>query len=147
MGGYKTVVVGTDGSDSSMRAVDRAGQLASGLDSKVIVATALPAVAGGHLHWPTSSRTRDTKSLAVPDLRGLARRVTVRPRRRGQCRGTRDRRCPVDALVDLAVEVGADLLVVGNLGLSSIAGRLLGSVPANVARRAKTDVLIVHTTG
>ncbi len=30
----------------------------------------------------------------------------------------------------------ADLLVVGNVGLSTIAGRLLGSVPANVARRA-----------
>jgi nucleotide-binding universal stress UspA family protein len=53
---------------------------------------------------------------------------------------------PVDALVDLAEEVDADLLVVGNVGLSTIAGRLLGSVPANVARRSKTDVLIVHTT-
>ena len=53
---------------------------------------------------------------------------------------------PVDALVDLAAEVNADLLVVGNVGLSTIAGRLLGSVPANVARRSKTDVLIVHTT-
>ena len=53
---------------------------------------------------------------------------------------------PVDALVDLAQEVKADLLVVGNVGLSTIAGRLLGSVPANVARRSKTDVLIVHTT-
>ena len=40
----------------------------------------------------------------------------------------------------------ADLLVVGNVGLSTIAGRLLGSVPANVARRSKTDVLIVHTS-
>ena len=37
--------------------------------------------------------------------------------------------------------------VVGNVGLSTIAGRLLGSVPANVARRSKIDVLIVHTTG
>jgi nucleotide-binding universal stress UspA family protein len=54
---------------------------------------------------------------------------------------------PVDALVDLADEVNADLLVVGNVGLSTITGRLLGSVPANVSRRAKTDVLIVHTTG
>ena len=42
--------------------------------------------------------------------------------------------------------VGADLLVVGNVGLNTIAGRLLGSVPANVARKSKTDVLIVHTT-
>ena len=54
---------------------------------------------------------------------------------------------PVDALVDLAEEVKADLLVVGNVGLSTIAGRLLGSVPANVSRRSKIDVLIVHTTG
>jgi nucleotide-binding universal stress UspA family protein len=53
---------------------------------------------------------------------------------------------PVDALVDLADEVDADLLVVGNVGLSTITGRILGSVPANVSRRAKTDVLIVHTT-
>jgi nucleotide-binding universal stress UspA family protein len=53
---------------------------------------------------------------------------------------------PVDALVELAGEVNADLLVVGNVGLSTIAGRLLGSVPANVARRSQTDVLIVHTT-
>ena len=53
---------------------------------------------------------------------------------------------PVDALVALVEEVGADLLVVGNVGLNTIAGRLLGSVPANVARRSKTDVLIVHTS-
>jgi nucleotide-binding universal stress UspA family protein len=53
---------------------------------------------------------------------------------------------PVDALVKLAEDENADLLVVGNVGLSTIAGRLLGSVPANVSRRAKVDVLIVHTT-
>ena len=49
MGGYKTVVVGTDGSDSSLRAVDRAGYLASGPDAKVIVATA---------YFPASEDTR-----------------------------------------------------------------------------------------
>jgi nucleotide-binding universal stress UspA family protein len=54
---------------------------------------------------------------------------------------------PINALVDLAEEVRADLLVVGNVGLNSVAGRLLGSVPAEVSRRSKTDVLIVYTTG
>ncbi|PWD40958.1 universal stress protein, partial [Gordonia paraffinivorans] len=44
-------------------------------------------------------------------------------------------------------DVKADLLVVGNRGLNSIAGRLLGSVPADVARKSSCDVLIVHTTG
>jgi nucleotide-binding universal stress UspA family protein len=52
---------------------------------------------------------------------------------------------PVPALVNLAKEVDADLLVVGDVGLDTVAGRLLGSVPANVSHRAKTDVLIVHT--
>jgi nucleotide-binding universal stress UspA family protein len=52
----------------------------------------------------------------------------------------------VDALVDLAEEVKADLLVVGNVGLGSVLGRVFGSIPATVSRRAKTDVLIVHTT-
>ena len=36
-------------------------------------------------------------------------------------------------------------MVVGNVGLNSMAGRLLGSVPSEVSRRVKTDVLIVHT--
>ena len=40
MSGYTTIVVGTDGSDSSLRAVDKAGQIAAGSDAKVIVATA-----------------------------------------------------------------------------------------------------------
>ena len=40
-----------------------------------------------------------------------------------------------------------DLLVVGDVGLDTVAGRLLGSVPAEVARRAKVDILIVHTAG
>jgi nucleotide-binding universal stress UspA family protein len=50
-------------------------------------------------------------------------------------------------LVNLAEEVNADLLVVGDVGLDTVAGRLLGSVPATVARRAKIDILIVHTVG
>ena len=52
---------------------------------------------------------------------------------------------PVHVLLDLAEEVQADLLVVGNLGMTTTGGRLLGSVPASVTHHAKTDVLVVHT--
>lgn len=52
---------------------------------------------------------------------------------------------PVEALVRLSTEVEAELIVVGDVGLDSTAGRLLGSVPADVARKAKIDILIVHT--
>jgi hypothetical protein len=40
MSSYRTVVVGTDGSDSSMRAVDRAGAIAARENVKLIIATA-----------------------------------------------------------------------------------------------------------
>ena len=52
---------------------------------------------------------------------------------------------PVQALVKLVEERNADLLVVGDVGLDSVAGRFLGSVPSDVARKAKIDILIVHT--
>jgi nucleotide-binding universal stress UspA family protein len=52
---------------------------------------------------------------------------------------------PVDALVSLVGEVGADLVVVGNVGLKSIVGRVMGSVPSAVRSRANTEVLIVET--
>ena len=35
--------------------------------------------------------------------------------------------------------------VVGNVGLNSIAGRLVGSVPRAVRRRAKTEVFVAET--
>ena len=148
MGGYKTVVVGTDGSDSSLRAVDRAGHLASDPDAKVIVATA---------YFPASEDTRAAdllkdegyKMAGNAPIYAILREARDRAKAAGAA-NIEERAivgAPVDALVDLAEEVGADLLVVGNVGLSTIAGRLLGSVPANVARRSKSDVLIVHTTG
>jgi nucleotide-binding universal stress UspA family protein len=52
---------------------------------------------------------------------------------------------PADALIALADETGADLLVVGSVGLNSVVGRLLGSVPQIVRRRATTEVLVVET--
>jgi nucleotide-binding universal stress UspA family protein len=52
---------------------------------------------------------------------------------------------PVDALVELAENVHADLIVVGDVGMNSVVGRLIGSVPRAVRSRAKTEVLVVET--
>ena len=148
MGGYQTVVVGTDGSDSSMRAVERAGQLASGPDAKLIVASAyIPA--GEDTRAADMLKDEGYKLTGNAPIYELLRDARDRAKAAGATH-VEERAvqgAPVDALVELAEEVGADLLVVGNVGLNTIAGRLLGSVPANVARRSKTDVLIVHTTG
>ncbi|MEI7914164.1 MAG: universal stress protein [Mycobacteriaceae bacterium] len=148
MGGYRTVVVGTDGSASSLRAVERAGALASGPDAKLIVASA-------YLPDAEDSRAADVLKDEGYKVAGTAPIYDIlhEARERAKAAGATNIEekavvgAPVDALVDLAEEVGADLLVVGNVGLNTIAGRLLGSVPANVARRSKSDVLIVHTSG
>jgi nucleotide-binding universal stress UspA family protein len=42
-----------------------------------------------------------------------------------------------DVLVKTVADVGADLLVVGNRGLNTLVGRLLGSVPSSVCRRSR----------
>ena len=58
MSGYRTVVVGTDGSASSLRSVDRAGAVAAQEDAKLIVATAyFPAVEKGGLVPCTVARS------------------------------------------------------------------------------------------
>jgi nucleotide-binding universal stress UspA family protein len=146
MSAYNTVVVGTDGSDSSMRAVAKAARIA-GPEAKLIIASAF---------LPQNEDAR-----AVDALKGESYKVTGTgpiyeilhdAKERAHNAGAKnvDERAiegaPVDALVHLAESEKADLLVVGNVGLSTIAGRLLGSVPANVSRKAKVDVLIVHTT-
>ncbi len=147
MSAYTTVVVGTDGSDSSLRAVDRAGTIAAQSGAKLYVATA---------YFPQHDDPRAADMLKDEGYKttGAAPIYAIlkEAHERATAAGAKDVEerpivgAPVDALVELAEEVKADLLVVGNVGLSTITGRILGSVPANVSRRAKTDVLIVHTT-
>jgi nucleotide-binding universal stress UspA family protein len=146
MNAYRTVVVGTDGSDSSFRAVDRAAQIA-GADARLLIASA---------YLPQHEDTRAADALREESYKvsGTAPIYAILQdaKERAHAAGAQNVEersiigAPVDALVKLAEDEKADLLVVGNVGLSTIAGRLLGSVPANVSRRAKVDVLIVHTT-
>jgi nucleotide-binding universal stress UspA family protein len=146
MSAYRTVVVGTDGSDSSLRAVERAATIA-GADAKLIVASAyLPQHQDGRA--ADVLKDESYKVSGTAPIYAILQDAKERAHKAG-ARNVEERPivgAPVDALVTLAEDVKADLLVVGNVGLSTIAGRLLGSVPANVSRRAKVDVLIVHTT-
>ncbi|MEE6138608.1 universal stress protein [Mycobacterium sp. 050128] len=146
MSAYRTVVVGTDGSDSSLRAVERAAAIA-GADAKLIVASAyLPQHQDGRA--ADVLKEESYKVSGTAPIYAILQDAKERAHKAG-AKNVEERPivgAPVDALVSLAEDVKADLLVVGNVGLSTIAGRLLGSVPANVSRRAKVDVLIVHTT-
>ena len=144
---YTTVVVGTDGSDTSFAAVERAAQLARDEGATLVIACAYfplrpdPAVedvlgdeayqvVGSAPADDTVSRARDRAAAA-----GATRIETVA--RQGK---------PEQTLLSVVEQYRADLLVVGNRGLNTLAGRIVGSVPLHVARHCPTDVLIVHTT-
>ena len=152
MSAYQTLVVGTDGSDSSLRAVDRAAAIAADHGAKLIVATAHPPAReekGGWSVAPGSNHGADYRMVGDAPVYAILQDARERAHQAG-AKNVEEKSivgAPINALVHLAEEVNADLLVVGNVGLSSVAGRLLGSVPSEVSRRAKTDVLIVHTTG
>jgi nucleotide-binding universal stress UspA family protein len=53
---------------------------------------------------------------------------------------------PADAILDVAEEQGADLIVVGNKGMTGARRFLLGSVPNRVSHHAPCSVLIIRTT-
>jgi nucleotide-binding universal stress UspA family protein len=164
MSAYHTLVVGTDGSDTSLRAVDHAATLAAENNAKLIIAMAhLPNEDKGG--WGRPARPdRSTDPYAEVALGGEGDykvhgeapvyAILREARDRATMAGAKDIETrpihgdPVHALSRLAKEVDADLLVVGNVGLATRSGKWFGSVPGNVLARAKrtADVLIVHTT-
>ncbi len=147
---YRTVLVGTDGSDSSFRAVDRAAVIARDAGATLVLVTA---------YRPMSEReVREAQAAAGAESYQVsgsapAEEVLADAAERAAAAGAGDveRHAvagdPAEGLLALAEQRGVDLVVVGNRGLNSLAGRLLGSVPASISHRARCDVLVVHTTG
>ena len=144
---YRTLVVGTDGSDSSYRAVEKAASLAGAASAKLVIACA---------YHPADDRDGSAADVLKEDAYQIVgstptEEILRTARELARSAGATDISerpivgNPVESLIKLVEEVDAGLLVVGNKGLNSLAGRLLGSVPADAARKARTDVLIVHT--
>ncbi len=140
---YKTIVVGTDGSDTAAIAVERAGEIARLTGARLHVVSsyhpARPQVAGrapaGEFNIPP-----DFKADAVlGDAAGRLRTEGVDVEEHGP-KGE-----PADALVEIARREGADLIVLGSVGMQGVR-RVLGSVPNKVSHNAPCDVLIVQTT-
>jgi nucleotide-binding universal stress UspA family protein len=148
MGKYKVVVVGTDGSDTSFLAVDRAGKIAADSGAKLFVASAyLDANDHDGATEPDQPRNEKYRNEGNAPVYELLRTAATRAREAGAT-DVEERAvegAAVEALVQLAEDVNADLLVVGNVGTNSIVGKVLGSVPRAVSHKAKTEVLVVET--
>jgi nucleotide-binding universal stress UspA family protein len=129
---YRLIVVGTDGSDTAGRALGYAAWLARSVGAELQVSHAY----GGRRGDRTEERDLGA-SLLRDAFAGLGLDPAPKPHlREGDA---------ADALVSVAREEGADLIVVGNRGLGT-RRVMMGTVPAKVAGRAPCDVLIAHTT-
>jgi nucleotide-binding universal stress UspA family protein len=147
MGDMKTIVVGTDGSDSSLVAVAQAAELAAGLGGTLNIACVvqmakdLPMDPMAPAMVPTgydqqvldAGNAAVAKAAEVATAKGADVQTYIR---HGE---------PSHALIELCEEVEADLLVVGSRGMTGAARFLLGSVPNRCAHHAPCSVMIVRT--
>ncbi|MEA2298229.1 MAG: hypothetical protein QOF77_1165 [Solirubrobacteraceae bacterium] len=147
---FSSIVVGTDGSDTAREAVSQAVELAGRLGAAVHLVSAYEPVSGLRLpDEPPGTVTADAEwvihqrgevEATLEEAAAVARRAGVTVAvyaRQGDA---------ADAILDVAEERGADLVIIGNKGLTGAKRFLLGSVPNKVSHYAPCSVMIIRTT-
>ena len=146
---FASIVVGTDGSSTASEAVRQATELARSLGAKVYLVSAYEPVPEGRLRdereqvpedlqWMVNPRedVEDTLSQGAGAFEGAGIEVETLAREGD----------PADAILDVAEEKDADLIVVGNKGMTGAKRFLLGSVPNKVSHHAPCSVMIIRTS-
>jgi nucleotide-binding universal stress UspA family protein len=140
---YTTIVVGIDGSSTAEIALDRAIELAHSSGGRLHVVSA---------YEPAQARVTGGAPSAEEYLAPADFKAEAALQRALDRSGTKDiqveEHAPkghaADALIGVAEDTGADLIVIGSVGMKG-PKRLFGSVPNSVSHRSPCDVLIVHT--
>ena len=121
--------MGTDGSETAARALDRAARLAKHVGARLVLVTATAPV----------GMTDDAAEEVLSASKSAVGRYGVETEtmlREGD---------PAEVVAGLASEIGADLIVVGNVGMGKARRLRLGGVAEQVAIRAPCDVLVAFT--
>ncbi len=146
---FRSIVVGTDGSETATEAVKQAVELAQATKAKVELVSAYEPVSNTRLRQEStqvpddlqwSVNPREDVDATLEEAAELARNAGVEVHvyaRQGD---------PADAILDVAEETKADLVIVGNKGMTGARRFLLGSVPNKVSHHAPCSVLIIRTT-
>jgi nucleotide-binding universal stress UspA family protein len=146
---FRLIVVGTDGSETASHALAEALQLAAPLGATLDIVSAYQPVRKARLNaeakeapegyqWAINPHEDVDATLQAAADAAVAAGVEARTHaRQGD---------PADAILDVAEEHGADLIVVGNKGMTGTKRFLLGSVPNKLSHHAPCSVLIIRTT-
>jgi nucleotide-binding universal stress UspA family protein len=146
---FARIVVGTDGSETARHAVQEAIQLAKQTGAELLIASAYEPVPASRLREERLEAPEDIAHTVGPreDVDATLAEAAQEAEQAGITVRTFARQGePADAILDLAEEETADLIVVGNKGMTGAKRFLLGSVPNKVSHHAPSSVLIVRTT-
>jgi nucleotide-binding universal stress UspA family protein len=139
---FETVVVGADGSATAAEAVRQAIELVKLTGGRLHIVSAYKPqqlTVSGSAEFAKSLDSGELADSVLADLASRARHAGV------AVEAHRMTSAPADAICEVAAEVKADLIVVGNKGMTGVR-RVLGSVPNSVAHQAPCAVLIAYTS-
>ena len=142
---YDNVIVGSDGTPTSLVAVGHAAGVASAAEAKLIVVTAYDPNAAA----PNAAPVAGHQVVYGEEAAQLAMETSLRELSHDKIKQFEQRvvaAAPAQALLETAGDNPRNLIVVGNRGLGAADGQLLGSVPGEVVKNALCNVLIVQTT-
>jgi nucleotide-binding universal stress UspA family protein len=146
---FASIVVGTDGSETAGEAVRQAVELAARLGARLDIVSAYEPVPRSRLRRESQQLPEDVEWMVNPreDVDAVLREAAEVAGAAGVRAETYARQGDAaDAILDVAEERDADLVVVGNRGMTGARRFLLGSVPNRVSHHAPCSVLIIRTT-
>ena len=143
---YTSIAVGTDGSPTSMVAVRAAASLARVYDAKLTIICAHYTASGSMLNSTNAepSRVDIVTETNARNILAEAKKIAEEEQAK-EINLVSSGGQPATVLVESVQEYDVDLLVVGNKGMRSMAGRIFGNIPGNVAKKAPVDVMLVDT--
>ena len=146
---FNRIVVGTDGSDTAAEAVRQAVELAKMTGAKLSIVSAFEPVPRRRVADEQRDAPADVQYELGPreDVNLVLDAAAAHAREAGVDVQTHPVEAdPADAILNVAEETKADLIAVGNKGMTGARRYLLGSVPNNISHHAPCSVLIIRTT-
>ena len=146
---FERILVGTDGSDTAAEAVRQATELARATGAKLDIVSAYQPISQGRLREESGEIPGDVAYAVGPkeDVNVILDAASGPAREAGVDVATHAREGdPADAILTIAEEVHASVIVVGNKGMTGARRFLLGSVPNKISHHAPCSVYIARTT-
>jgi nucleotide-binding universal stress UspA family protein len=146
---FNRIVVGTDGSETASEAVRQAIDLAKLSGATLSIVSAYAPVSKRRVGSEQADAPADVQYEIGPreDVNLVLQKAVADAKKEGvEAQPHPVEEDPSEAILKVAEQTNADLIVVGNKGMAGARRFLLGSVPNKVSHHAPCSVIIVRTT-